>query len=73
MRSCHQQRIPTSQIAQGVLDQTEKIYQDVGRIAIQAYIKYKAYYDKKANASKLEEVDYVYVSMFYSRKRIIKG
>ena len=28
---------------------------------MQAYIKYKAYYDKKANASKLKEADYVYV------------
>ena len=28
---------------------------------MQAYIKYKAYYDKKANASKLKEADYVYI------------
>ena len=42
--------IPTSQIAQDVLDQTEMIY-----------IKYKACYDKKANASKLKQADYVYV------------
>ena len=28
---------------------------------MQAYIKYKAYYDKKANASKLNEADYVYI------------
>ena len=28
---------------------------------MQAYIKYKVYYDKKANASKLKEADYVYV------------
>ena len=28
---------------------------------MQAYIKYKTYYDKKANASKLKERDYVYV------------
>ena len=27
---------------------------------MQAYNKYKAYYDKKANASKLKEADYVY-------------
>ena len=52
-----QQPIPTSQIAQNVLDQTEGIHQD----AMQAYIKYKAYYDKKANASKLQKVGYVYV------------
>ena len=28
---------------------------------MQAYIKYKAYYDKKTNASKLKEADYVYI------------
>ena len=56
-----QQPIPTSQIAQNVLDQTEMIHQDVRKNAMQAYIKYKAYYDKKANASKLKEADYVYV------------
>ena len=28
---------------------------------MQAYIKYKAYYDKKANVSKLKEADYVYI------------
>ena len=28
---------------------------------MQAYIKNKAYYDKKANASKLKEAAYVYV------------
>ena len=28
---------------------------------MQAYIKYKAHYDKKANASKLKEADYVYI------------
>ena len=28
---------------------------------MQAYSKYKAYYDKKANASKLKEADYLYV------------
>ena len=56
-----QQPIPTSQIAQDVLDQTDMIHQDVRKIAMQAYIKYKSYYDKKANASKLKEADYVYV------------
>ena len=28
---------------------------------MRAYIKYKAYYDKKAHASKLKEQQYVYV------------
>ena len=56
-----QQPFPTSQIAQDVLSQTERIHQDILKIAMQAYIKYKAYYDKKANASKLKEADHVYV------------
>ena len=57
----HQQPIPTSQIAQDLLEQTEMIHQDVRKNTMQAYIKYKAYYDKKANASKLKEADYVYI------------
>ena len=50
-----QQLIPTSQIAQDVLDQTEMIHQDIRKNTMQSYIKYKAYYDKKANASKLKK------------------
>ena len=56
-----QQPIPTSQIAQEFLEQTEMIHQDVRKNVMQAYIKYKAYYEKKANASKLKEADYVYI------------
>ena len=52
---------PNSEIAQDVLEQTEAIFQDVRRNAMLAYIKYKAYYDKKANASKLKQSDYVYI------------
>ena len=39
------QLIPTSQIAQEILEQTEMILQDVRKNTMQAYIKYKAYYD----------------------------
>ena len=56
-----QQPIPTSQIAQDVLDQTEIIHQDVRKNTMQASNKYEAYYDTKANASKLKEADYVYI------------
>ena len=56
-----QQPIPTSQIAQEVLEQTEMIHQDFRKNIMQAYIKYKAYYDKKVNASKLKEADYLYI------------
>ena len=56
-----QQPIPSLQIAQDVLHQTEMRHQDVRKNAMQACIKYKAYYDKKANASKLKEAVYVYI------------
>ena len=52
---------PDSQIAQDVLEQTELIFQDVRKNAMQAFVKYKAYYDKKANASKLKQADYVHI------------
>ena len=52
---------PDSEIAQDVLEQTEIIFQDVRRNTMQAYIKYKVYYDKKTNASKLKQSDYVYI------------
>ena len=51
----------TSQIAQDDVDQTQMIYQYVRRTTMQADINYKAYYDKKTNASKLREADYVHV------------
>ena len=56
-----QQPIPTSQIAQEVLEQTEMVHQDVRKNTMQAYIKYKANNDKKVNASKLREADYIYI------------
>ena len=56
-----QQPIPTSQIAQELLEQTQMIHQDVRNNIMQAYIKNKAYYNKKANASKLKEAGYVYI------------
>ena len=52
---------PDSQIAQDVLEQSETIFQDVRKNAMQAYLKYKAYYDRKANASKLKKADYVLI------------
>ena len=52
---------PDSEFAQDVLEHTEAILQDVRDNAMQAYIKYKAYYDKKANASKLKQSEYVYI------------
>ena len=52
---------PDSENAQDVLEQTEMIFQDVRKNPTQAYIKYKEYYDKKANASKRKQSDYVYI------------
>ena len=68
----HPQKIssPVSEIAQDVLEQTEAIFQDVRKNAMQAYIKYKAYYDRKANPSKLKKTN---TSLYYSRKQITKG
>ena len=60
---------PNSQIAEGVLKQTEMIFHDIRKNTMQVYIKYKAYYDKKANASELKEQQYVYV---YSLKQITR-
>ena len=50
----HPQYIPSpgSQIAQDVLEQTEIIFQDFRENAMQAYIKYKAYFDKKSQCLK---------------------
>ena len=51
--------ILTSQIAHDVLDQM--IYQNFRRNAMQAYVKYKTFHGKKANASALKEAEYVYL------------
>ena len=54
-------RSPDSQFDQDVLEQTEMILQDVRKNAMQAFIKHKAYYVKKVNASKLKQADYVHI------------
>ena len=68
-----QQPIPTSQISQDILDQTEMIYQNVRRNAMQAYMKYKTYYDKKADTSKPKEADYLYVLQLLQTKADHQG
>ena len=52
---------PDSQIAQDVLEQTETIFLDVRKNAMQAYIENKTSYDRKANASNLKQADYVFM------------
>ena len=69
-RRPQQQPIPTSQIAQDVLDQREKIHQDVRKNAMQTYIKYKAYSTKKPRLQSSKKQN---MCMSYNRKRIIKG
>ena len=63
------QKIPTpdSKIAQDVLEQTEMIFQHVRRNAMQAYINYKAYYDKKKPMP--QNLSNLIMFTFYSRKQ----
>ena len=65
------QKIPSpySEIEQDVLEQTEMIFEDVRSNAMQAYIKYKAYYDKKPMPQNLSNL---ITSTFYSQKQITK-
>ena len=65
-----QQPIPTSQIVQDVLEETEMIHQDIRKNTMQAYIKYKAYFDKRSTLQNLKK-QIMYTS--FSRKRIIKA
>ena len=53
--------MPTLQIAQIVPDQTEMIYQDLRKNALQSYINSIAHYHKRTNASKLKKADCAYV------------
>ena len=57
------QSTPNLYIAQNLLDQIDMILQNVRRDAMPAYIKYKAYYDKKST-SKLRDRNYVSVFDF---------
>ena len=56
---------PDSEIAKDVLEQTEAIFQDVRRTSMQAYIKYKAYYDKKPTPPNSKNPN---MCTFYSQK-----
>ena len=64
-----QQPIPTSQIAQDVLDQTEMIHQDVRKKTMQAYIKTKPTTTKRPTLQNVKK-QITYISC--SRKPIIK-
>ena len=61
---------PESQIAEDVLERTEMIFQDVRKNAMQAHIKYKAYYDKKPMPRNLNKP---ITCTYYSQKQITKG
>ena len=62
---------PDSQIAQYVLEQTEIIFQDVRKNAMQAYIKYKACYDEKK--PRPQNLNKPITSIYYNQKQITKG
>ena len=61
MMGIRQQKItkPNSQDAKVVFAQTERIFEDGRKDVIQAYIKYKAYYERKIESSKLKEREYM--------------
>ena len=61
---------PDSKIAQDVLEQTDTIFQDVRRTAMHAYIKYKAYYDKKKPMP--QNLNNLITFTFYSQKQFTK-
>ena len=52
--------MPNSKFVEDVLKPTEMIFNDVRKKSMQAHIKSKAYYDKRANASKLKEQQYAF-------------
>ena len=68
--SIRTQKIPTpnSQIAEDVLKQTVMFYHDVRKNTMQAYIKYKAYYDNQMPRNSKNNN----VCMFYSLKQITR-
>ena len=62
---------PNSEIAHDVLQHTEMIFQDVCKNVMQAYIKHKACYDRKTNASKLKQADCIFI--LQPKEQINKG
>ena len=60
---------PSKDATKDVLEQAKIIFQVVRKKAMQAYIKYKAYYDKKANTSILRRI----TSTCYKPKQITKA
>ena len=62
--------IPPKQNARHVLNQTQMIYKDVRRNAMQTNIEYNAHCDKNPT---LQSSDKQITYMSYSRKQIIKG
>ena len=46
-----------SQVLQDIFEKTEMVFKDVRKNATQAYIKYKAWFDQKANALKVKKRD----------------
>ena len=52
---------PTTDFAEELLRRSKILYDKTKKNVMQSYIKYKRYYDKKANASPLKEKDYCFI------------
>ena len=52
---------PTTDFAEELLRRTKILFDKTKKNAMQSYIKYKKYYDKKAKASLLKEKDYCFI------------
>ena len=52
---------PTTDFAEKLLQKTKNLYDKTKKNVKQSYIKYKMYYDKKANASPLKEKYYCFI------------
>ena len=52
---------PTTDFAEELLRRTKILYDKTKKNVMQSYIKYKKYYDKKAEASPLKEKDYCFI------------
>ena len=52
--------LTSNEIAEGVLQQTKKIINQIQQSLMQSYVRHKHYYDKKASANPLVVNDYCY-------------
>ena len=53
--------VPATDIAEELMRRTQVLYDKTEKNAMQSYIRYKKYYDKKAKAWPVQEKDYCYI------------